>query len=396
MFKRRQLLGLIMIILFLFVCLLGCTRREGPPQVSPTPASPTKETPKEKGVIRIGWIGVLTGDAAYYGEMVKYGTELAVDEINTAGGIRGKKIEVIYDNDQLDPKKGVSIITKLITIDKVPLVIQGTGSSVMLACAPIAEKHKVVYISPTCSNDKIKDAGNYIFRNWPSDNYQGKVVADFAFRELGLKKAAILFINNDYGAGLKNVFSRQFKNLGGKVLAVEGFDQGATDFRAQLAKIKNSGAGVVFLSSQYKEGALILKQTKEIGLKVKFVAPEGCFAPELIKLSGGAAEGVYVVNMHWAPDSDDPIVKDFVTKFKKKFKKDPEVYAATAYDCMKIVGKALEMDGETGEGLKDALYKIKDFQGVTGSTTFDVYGEVTKKYDVYVVKNGKFTLFEEE
>lgn len=348
---------------------------------------------KEPKEIQIGWIGPLTGDIAYYGEMIKMASELAIEEINNSGGIDGRSLISIYEDDGLDPKSGVSAFQKLINVDKVPIVIQAAGSSVMLAEAPIAEKNKVVLISPTCSNPAIKHAGDYIFRTWPSDAYQGEVLAGFAFNRLQKRRAAVLIINNDYGRGVKDEFVANFKNLGGEIAAEENFDPGATDFRTQLAKIKNEDPDLLILSSHYKEGALIMKQIKEMGMQFKVVASDGCFAPEFINLSGDAAEGTIVTNMHWDPKSDDPIVRNFVSKFKAKFNKEAEVYAAAGYDCLKVVALAIEKGGYRSEGIKNALYQIRDFSGVTGVISFDIYGEVKKEYDMFVVKNREFFPF---
>ena len=349
------------------------------------------QTKREPEVIKIGWIGPLTGDAAYYGEMVKDGTELAVEEINQNGGINGAKVRVIYEDDQLDPKRGTSAFTKLAKIEKIPVVIQAAGSGVMLAEAPLAEKNKVVLISPTCSNDKIKYAGDYIFRIWPSDAYQGKVLADFVYKTLRAKTTSVLYINNEYGEGLKNEFVKEFKKLGGKIVSIDFFNQGATDFRTLLTKIKRNLPPVVCLASQYKESALILKQAKEMGIETQLIGGDGNFAPELIKLSGGAAEGMIVSNMHWDPNSEDPLVSHFVTKFKNRYGKQPEVYTAAGYDCLKVVAEAIKRGGYTADEIKNALYTIKGFKGVTGEITFDKYGEVVgKKYDFFQVKKGRF------
>ena len=350
----------------------------------------TKKSPSE---IKIGWIGPLSGDVAFYGQAIKNATDLAVDEINNAGGIDGRKIKILYEDAQMDPKAGVAALTKLANIEKVPIVIQAAGSSVMLAEAPIAEKNKVVLISPTASNDKIKYAGDYIFRNWPSDSYQGEVIADFAANTLRKKEAYILFINNDYGFGLKDVFSKQFTGLGGMIVGSDSYDEGATDFRSQLSKVKVSAKGIVFLASHYREAGLLLKQAKELGMKVQLIASDGCFAPEFIELSHGAAEGTIVANMRWHPESKDPIVSSFVAKYRNRFGKDPEVYAASSYDLIKIITIAIERGGITSDGIKNALYGIKDFPGVTGSTSFDNYGEVRKDYEMFIIKDSKYIFY---
>lgn len=345
---------------------------------------------KEEEEIKIGWIGPLSGDVAFYGQAIKNATDLAVDEINAAGGINGTKIRVFYEDAQMDPKAGTAALTKLITVHKVPVVVHAAGSSVMLAETPIAEKNKVVLISPTCSNDKIKYAGDYVFRNCPSDSYQGKVIAQFTIKVMGKNNAGVLFINNDYGTGLKDVFLKRFEELGGRVALVENFTEGSTDFRTQLSKLKATNLDFIYMASHYREGGLVIKQAKELGITAPFVAVDGCFAPEFIKLSGGAAEGVIVANMRWHPESEDRIVRDFVTRYRTRYGQDPEVYAASGYDCIKIVALAIEKGGTTSKDIKNALYKIKDFPGVTGLTSFDEYGEVSKEYDMFIVKNGGF------
>ncbi len=323
--------------------------------------------------------------------MVKAGTELAVDEINSQGGINGKKIKVIYEDDQISPTLGVSALQKLINVEKVPVIIQAAGSSVMLAEAPIAEKNKVVLISPTVSNYKIKYAGDYIFRTWPSDAYQGKALAKFTLKELKHSRAAIVSINNDYGIGLQQEFRRSFEQEGGEILTTEGFDPGTTDFRTLITKLISINPPVVLLASHYRESALFLKQAKELNFFPIFIGGDGNFAPDLIKLSGGGAEGMYVSNLYWDPNSDDPLVRKFVDTFRSSYGKDPEVYGAAGYDCLKVVARAIETGGYSSEEIKNALYGINKFKGVTGDITIDHFGEVEGSYDIFQIKNGNFT-----
>lgn len=353
----------------------------------------SKKQPESKE-IKIGWIGPLTGDLAYYGQMVKKGTDLATEEINAEARINGSRLVVVYHDDELNPKKGVAAFLKLVSTDKVPVVIQAAGSSVMLAEAPLAEKNKVVLISPTCSNPKIRDAGDYVFRTWPSDSYQGVSLSEFIFGKMKKTKVAILYLNNDYGTGVKDEFARKFKALGGKVCASEAFEESATDFRSQLTKVVATEPELIFLSSHYKEGALLLKQASELGIKIQIVASDACYAPEFLQLSGGAAEGCIVANLYWNPDSNDPVVKSFIDKFMQKFGQKPEVYAAAGYDCIKVVALAIKNGGTKSEGIKDALYQIKDYSGVTGKISFDEFGEVNKAYDLFIVRSGEFKPYE--
>jgi branched-chain amino acid transport system substrate-binding protein len=350
---------------------------------------------KEPQEIKIGWIGVLTGDYAYYGQTVKKGTELAVQEINATDGINSKRLVVIYEDDQLQPKIGIAAFTKFAT-EKIPVVIQAAGSSVMLAEAPIAEENKIVLISPTCSSDKLKDAGDYIFRNFPSDSYQGAVIAKFVFNQLKISTTAIFYINNDAGVGLKNIFQEDFTKMGGTIVESQSFEPESKDFRTQLIKIKDANPKIIFLPSHVREAAIILKQAKELGIKIPFIGTDGCYSPDLVKLAGNAAEGFYVSNLAWSVEDKDPLVQNFVERFRKEFNEDPSAYAAAAYDCIKIIAKAIEIGGASGPKIKDALYTIRDFPGVTGPTTFDQWGEVSKPYNIYVVKNSKFELFAEK
>jgi len=368
---------LTIVFLFLIISPLGCSKKE-----------------PEAKEIQIGWIGPLTGDLGYYGLMIKKASDLAAEEINSDGGINGYRLKIIYHDDVLDPKKGVSSFLKLVTMNKVPLVIQAAGSSVMLAEAPLAERHKVVLISPTCSNPKIKFAGDYVFRTWPSDNYQGVSLAEFVFSNMKKSKIAVLYLNNDYGIGVKEEFIKRFKTLGGEICASEGFEESASDFRSQLTKIIAAEPEAIFLSSHYKEGALLIKQAKELGIKVQTVASDACYAPEFLSLSGGASEGCIVSNLYWNPSSKDPVVKSFVEKFREKYGQAPEVYGAAGYDCIKVVAFAMKKGGATSDEIKKALYQMRGYKGVTGEITFDNYGEIAKNYDLFIVKNGEFEPYE--
>lgn len=344
---------------------------------------------KEK-YYEIGFIGPLTGDAAYYGQMVKDATELAKEEINNKGGINGYKLKILYEDDQLQPQKGVSAFNKLVDVNNVPIVIQAAGSGVMLAEAPLAEKRKVVLISPTCSNDKIKYAGDYIFRTWPSDSYQGEIWARFAYDSLKARSAAIVSIKNEYGEGLREEFKKRFTDLGGIIILDESFQPSETNFKTILGKIKEKNPNIVFLPTLYKEAGLMLKQAKELNIKTQFVGTDGNFAPELIKLSNGGAEGMLITNMNWDPLSKDSLISNFVTNFRNKYKKEPEVYAAAGYDCLYVIAKTMEVGKNDPENIKNELYKIHDLKGVTGTISFDKYGEVNMKYAFFKVRDNQF------
>lgn len=348
--------------------------------------------------VRIGWIGPLTGDAAPYGIAIKRGTDLAVQEINASEQF-GKPLRIIYEDDQAKPTAGVAAFEKLTKVDNVPVVIQGAASSVMLAVMPKAEAEKVVYISPSCSSDrirteKIRNNYQYIFRTWPSDAYQAEVLARFALNELKGKKAAILYINTEYGIGFKDVFAKQFHDSGGSVVLSEGFAEGTTDFRSLLTKMKGVAPDVVFMPSHYKEAAQLLKQARELALNVQFLADAALYSPQLIKAAGNAAEGLLLTNPDWSVKSEKPQVQKFVAAFRQAYSDAPDVYAAAGYDLAFVLATALQASKQdTAEDIRRALTSMKPYYGVTGDLAFDALGEVRWGFSVFKVVKGAFEPF---
>lgn len=349
---------------------------------------------KEDKEIKIGAILPLTGDGAKYGEEAKNGIDLALEEINAKGGINGRKIKIIHEDDQGTSSAAVSVLNKLVTVDKVPVIIGTMYSSTMLAVAPIAENKKVILISPSASSPEITVAGDYIFRNWPSDIYEGGEMAKFAYEKLGLQKIGILTVNIDYGLGLAKVFEKVFTEYGGDVIAIEKYDQGATDFRTQLSKIKTQIPEALYLPGYYKEIALILRQANELGLNIRFLSCVGFDNPKALELAEEAAEGVIFARPAYDPESKNEIVVSFVQSFKSKYGLAPGTYAAHAYDAFKIIAGAIQRGGYQAEGIKEALYDIKDFPGVAGKTSFDENGDVVKPIQIMAVRKGKFVKYE--
>jgi len=347
---------------------------------------------KPSGNIQIGCITPLTGDGATYGAATKRGVDLAVEKVNAAGGINGKHIEVIYEDDQMKPATGTSAIEKLTAVNKVPVIIGAFGSSITLAIAPIAEKKRVVLFTASSTADAIRDAGDYVFRNVPPNGAQGKTAAEFALAHLKAKTACVLHMNNDYGVSLTASFKKQFEAGGGKLLSVESYNPGTTDFRAQLTKIGDEHPDLIFYPGHYQESGLILKQAKELGITAIFLGGDGSYSPELVTIAGGAAEGSYYTLMSMGYGVADQEIQAFVAAFKAKYGEEPDVYAAYAYDALMVIAEAIRKGGYTSDGIKTALYAMKDFKGVTGITQFDSNGEVDKPYGIYEVTAGKFVI----
>ena len=362
---------------------VGCKKEESSSNPTNEPQSPQSQP------IKIGAILPLTGDAAKYGKSAKEALDMAVDEINSGKGVRGSKVEIIYEDDSANPTKGVSAINKLISVDHVPAVIGALPSSVTLAIAPVAENNKVVLLSPMSSNPKISDAGDYIFRNCISDLDEGSYMAEFAINTLHIKRVAILYINNDYGTGLNDVFSKKFQELGGQIVDTESFLEGRTDFRSQISKIKDANPEAIYLVG-YTEMIQIFKQLKELAVNAQVLSTIMLYDPELVKKCEGAAEGAILTAWEFDSQSQDEVTKQFVERFKARYGHEPDVFAAQTYDTLFLLKLAIEGQGTSPQDIRDGLYSIKDFPGVSGKTTFTAKGDVIKPVRILKVQGNEF------
>jgi len=343
----------------------------------------------EEKVVKIGAVLVLTGPDAKAGQSAKQGIEMAVEEINASGGVKSRKIKVIYEDDGGEPQKSVSAVQKLINVDKVLAILGPMWSSCVLAVAPIVESKGVVILSPTASSPKITYAGDYIFRNTYSDAIEGAKTAEFASKELKYGKAGILFINNDYGVGLKDAFKRKFEELGGKIVIDEGYDPKTTDFRTILVKVKERSPEVIYIAG-YSEMGQLLRQMRETGIKIPVLSCIMFEISDIAKVAGKAAEGVIYAYPSYDPEKGNEITLKFAKKFKEKYGTLPDPEAAFSYDAVKILALAMEKGGFTSEDIKNALYKIKGYNGITGKTSFDENGDVIKPVGFKRVHNGKY------
>jgi branched-chain amino acid transport system substrate-binding protein len=337
--------------------------------------------------IKLGAILPLTGQNARYGTWIKEGLEMAKDEVNSSNGINGKKLEIVYEDDQANPAMAASAMQKLVNIDKVPVVYGSWASSSVLAQAPIAEKAKVVVMAEAIS-PKIRDAGDYIFRMQPDARYYIRQLVPFIYKDAKLKKVAILNVNNDFGTDQAKVFAEEFVKLGGVVVAQDKFEQNATDFKTELLKIKEKNPEAIFVPA-YTEIAIVLKQARELGMKQQFIASVPFENPDIIKTAGNTAEGV-IYPHHFDAGSTEKSVQTYQDKYKAKFGHVSEGLAALSYDGMKIIIETIKTCGEDSTCIKDKLYKVNNFDGVTGKTSFDDRGDVVKSILIKTVKDGRF------
>jgi branched-chain amino acid transport system substrate-binding protein len=347
------------------------------------------QTKKVSGTLKIGAILTLSGDAAPYGESAKNAIDMAVNEINNNNLLKNKKLSVIYEDDQLDPKTGVNAFRKLVEINKVSVIVGPLTSSVALAIAPVANEKTIVLLSPSASSPLLTNAGDYIFRNVASDEYETKVMAQYVTEALKAKRIGIVYINNDFGVGYKEFFSKFIRQKGGEIPVAESYEQGSSDFRTQLLKMKTNLIDAIYIIG-YKEMGRVLRQARELGIKSIFLSYSAIEDPDIITQANNAAEGLIYTRQSFDPDDPDNVVNKFSTSYRTLYKKDPDAYAALSYDAINILAKAISEGGVNSEGIKTALYGIKNFPGVTGRTTFDANGDVTKSISIKEIKNGKF------
>ena len=344
----------------------------------------------KNNTIKIGAILPLTGNAAAWGIPPKNGATLAVEQINANGGILGKKLKLIVEDGGCDPRMGVNAINKLLSVNKPVAVVGAVCSAVTLAIAPIVEKNKVVLISPASTSPDITDAGDYIFRVIPSDALRAKVFAKY-ITSLGYKTAVVLTINNIAGKGAEQSFQKYFKKDGGKVLGVETYTPDATTVKTQLTRTEGLKPDIILALSQVKDAVIVLKDVKELNINIPlFFQSEALGDPSVIKNAGDAANGATYITF---AKSDDKAAKSFEHAYKKRFHKEPALFAPEAYDAVMLIAKGLKKIGKVNAmKLHDELYTVSDYQGASGIITFDKNGDVIKPFAIKTIHNRKIEL----
>ena len=345
---------------------------------------------KGGSTFNLGGVAPVTGEAATFGLASHNGMDLAVGEWNAKGGVLGKQIKLSFADDKGDPAEGATVFTKLIEQDKVSAIVGTVMSKVSLAGAPICQNAKVPMISPTSTNPKVTQVGDYIFRACFIDPFQGTVGAKFAIEDLKSKKAACLFdVGNDYTKGLAEFFKAKYTAMGGELTGFEGHATGTTDFKAQLTKILATKPDVLYVSDYYNDVALIAKQARELGFKGPLIGGDGWDSPKLTEVGGPALEGCFFTN-HYAADDTRPIIQEFVKKYKDKYNASPDALACLAYDATYLILDAVKRAGKAdGPAIKDAL-KATDMAVVSGQVKFDGDRNPVKSAVVIEIKNAKF------
>jgi branched-chain amino acid transport system substrate-binding protein len=367
---------------------------------SNNPSSNSNSGSAASSSITIGEFTAMSGDQATFGVSNDRGLQMAVEEINSKGGVNGLPLKVKLYDDQGLPDQAKTVVTKLIEQDNVTAVIGDVASSNTLQAAPEAQKTKVPLITPASTNVSVTKTGDYIFRTCFIDPFQGGVMATFATKQLHAKTAAILFDNSqDYSKGLAAAFRTGFMKLGGKIVADEAFQKGALDYHSQLSNIKAANPDVIFVPTYYNSAGAIGRTARGLGITVPLLGGDGWDSDELFTNAGGNLEGCYFSN-HYSIENTSPLVKSFVAAYQKKYNGgNPDAMAALAYDATKIVASAITAAGKPSDGdysspayrakLRDALAAVKNFNGVTGVITIGSDRNAIKPAVVLQVKGNK-------
>jgi branched-chain amino acid transport system substrate-binding protein len=345
--------------------------------------------------IKVGEYASLTGSEATFGQSSHKGTALAVDDLNAAGGVLGKKIQLLTEDDQSQAGQPATVVRKLISSDDVVAVLGEVASSKSLEAAPICQQSRIPMISPASTNPKVTEAGDYIFRVCFIDPFQGTVMANFARKTLKLQNAAVLTdVKSDYSLGLAKFFKAGFTADGGKIVAEQNYSAGDKDFNAQLTAIKAANPDGIFLPGYYTEVGLIALQARQLGITCPIFGGDGWESSSLVPIGGKALEGCYF-STHYSPESTAPAVQNFVKEYQAKHNETPDAMAALGYDSAMILADAMKRAGSTAPAkVRDALAATKDFHGVTGDITMDADRNASKPAVILEIKDGKFKYVE--
>ena len=344
--------------------------------------------------ILVGEFGSLTGAQATFGQSTHNGIMMAVDEINAAGGVLGRKIKVLTEDDQSKSEEAANAVTKLISQNNVVAMLGEVASSASIAAAPTCQQNKVPMITPSSTNEEVTKKGDYIFRVCFIDNYQGPVMAHFGTQDLKAKRVAILTdVKNDYSTGLTKVIKETVTADGAQVVGEQSYSNADSDFRAQLTTIRATNPDVIFVPGSYTDAGQIASQARDLGIKAPLVGGDGWESPKLLEIGGKALNGSFYAN-HYFYGDPAPIVSNFVQKYKERFGAAPDALAALGYDAARVLADAMKRAGKIeGPAIKDAIAATKNFPGVTGTITLGPdRNPINKKIVIEEIKGGQLTL----
>lgn len=342
--------------------------------------------------IKIGAILPMTGSGAQYGEEVRRGMEIAIGEINDAGGVKSVPLALCLEDSATDPKTATLAFEKLTAIKRIQVIVTEV-SGVVMALAPKANDKKVILFNVGAQNPKIREAGPYVFSNINDASVESKLLAEFTFKNLNAKKAAVLYADVAYGEGARSIFSNEFRRLGGTIVSEVSFREDALDFRAQIGEVRGAKPEVVYLPGHTKDMAKILKQAYELGFKPQWLSYTAFEGEDVIRIAGKGAEGVIYTSMSLDYESASPITKGFIEKFRSRYSSEPGIYSTTGYDAVLMTNEAIKSIGNDATKIRKFFLSMPAFEGASGVTEFLPNGAVEKPLIFKTVRNGKFVVY---
>jgi len=368
-----------------FALLSSCKK----PEASPAPGGNAAAKSESRGLV-IGHYASLTGNTAHFGQDTDKAVRLAVDEVNAAGGVLGKPVKVTTLDDRGDSAEAANAVTRLLDVEHVNALVGEVASSLSLAGGRVAQRRGIPMVSPSSTNPKVTQVGDFIFRVCFIDPFQGKAMATFAKNTLKLEQVAVLKdVKNDYSIGLADAFKTAFTAAGGKIVIEQSYSAGDTDFSAQVTAVKATNAQALYVPGYYSEVGAIARTARRLGVKLPLLGGDGWDAPELFTIGGDALDGSYFTN-HFAPEGATPRGKQFIESFKKKYGTEPTGLGLLGYDAAAVLFDAAKRAGTTeAKALRDALAKTKDFEGVSGKITIDKDRNAEKSAAILKVVGGK-------
>jgi len=346
--------------------------------------------------VKIGAVISETGAVASYGEKVRKGLELALDEINGAGGLaRGGKVVLLFRDDATNPDRGREVAQELIEEEGLELIVGAVSSRVTLAIAPLCEQERVLLLSPTSSSPEITEAGDYIYRNYPSDIREGTSMARFA-KDLGLARVVIISMGDEFGAGLRDVFTRQYESRARQVVgAFEFREDDARRFGEIAAETEKLAPQGVYVVAYENALAAMLPLLADSDLRPVIMTTSAVTA-STVKLAGASAENLVFPQSWFDVDSPHPAVATFVRAYRERYGEEPDLYAAHGYDALKLLARAIQAKASThADDVRRGLNEIEDYQGAAGKTTFDKNGDVLRHPRIMIIRNGSSVPYDE-
>jgi branched-chain amino acid transport system substrate-binding protein len=367
----------------------GCEKKQAP--AASQSAAPTTVQPTT-GPLVIGTVGALTGPEAHFGSESQNGAQLAVEEVNAAGGVQGRQLVIRSYDSQSRPEEAANAMTRLVTQDRALFVVGENQSSLSLAMAPAAAQGQVPMIAPSSTNPRVTtEGGPYVFRVCFTDTFQGELLARYARETLKAERVAVLVDQkSDYAVGLAKVFGTRFGALGGKIVAEEAYAKGDTDFRSQLTRAKGARPEVLFIPGYYSDVGPMARQARELGMKATLLGGDGWDSGERLgQLGGSAVEGA-LYSTHFAPDNPGSRVQEFIAKYKARFGHVPDALGALGYDAARVGIDALRRSGGVGgPALREQIARTRDFDGITGRITLGPDRDAVKPAIIVKLHDGK-------